>query len=130
MWLAHQSGPIMETFDLADFAIQIVAEALFYDDEFGAIGNVSLVDPLEKKECFIASFVPDAGSFVIEQATEWEDYDVDSDEDEIGYVLAVDSDEFGSYHTPLEAADVLVGLAEESGLVPSITLLFEEEDLI
>ena len=120
----------METFDLADFAIQIVAEALFYDDEFGAIGNVSLVDPLEKKECFIASFVPDAGSIVIEQATEWEDYDVDSDEDEIGYVLAVDSDEFGSYHTPLEAADVLVGLAEESGLVPSITLLFEEEDLI
>ncbi|NND71832.1 MAG: hypothetical protein HKN43_09645 [Rhodothermales bacterium] len=120
----------METFDLADFTIQILAEALFYDDEFGAIGNISLVDPQEKKECFIASFVPDVGSFVIEQATDWEDYDVDSDEDEIGYVLAVDSEEFGSYFTPVEAADVLLGLAEEHGFVPSITLLFEEEDLI
>ena len=120
----------METFDVADFAAQLLAESLFYDDEFGAIGNVSLVDPVESRECFIASFVPDVGRFVIEQAVEWEDYDVDSDDDEIGYVLAVESDEYGSYATPYDAADVLLSIAEDNGYVPSITLLFEEEDLV
>lgn len=120
----------MKEFDVSEFSRQMLAEALFYDDEFGAIGNVSLVDPEQKKECFIASFVPDEGMFSVEKALEWEDYDADSDEDEIGYVLAVDSTEFGTFASPLEAAAVLLELAAEYHYVPSITLLFEEEDLV
>lgn len=120
----------MSDFSVSEFARQMLAEALFYDDEFGAIGNVSLVDPVEKKECYVASFIPDERVFSIEQALEWEDYDADTDEDEIGYVLAVDSVEFGEFTSPLEAAEVLLELAEEHNYVPSITLLFEEEDLI
>ncbi len=121
---------IMKEFDVSEFSKQVLAEALFYDDEFGAIGNVSLVDPVQKKECFIASFIPDEGMFSVEKALDWEDYDADSDEDEIGYVLAVDSIEYGSYASPLEAAAVLLELASVNNYVPSITLLFEEEDLI
>ena len=120
----------MKEFDVSEFSKQVLAEALFYDDEFGAIGNVSLVDPVQKKECFIASFIPDEGMFSVEKALDWEDYDADSDEDEIGYVLAVDSIEYGSYASPLEAAAVLLELASVNNYVPSITLLFEEEDLI
>ena len=120
----------MDSFNVTEFAQQILAEALFYDDEYGAIGNVSLIDPKLRKECFIASFVPGEGAFVIERALDWEDYDVDTDDDEIGYVLAVDSIEFGEYDNPLETAVALLELAEQNDYVPSITLLFEEEDLI
>ncbi len=120
----------MASFNVSDFAEQILAEALFYDDEYGAIGNVSLIDVDEGKECYIASFVPEEGAFIIEKALDWEDPEVDTDEDEIGYVLAIDSDEFGQYDTPYEAAKALLTIAEANGYVPSITLLFEEEDLV
>ena len=52
------------------------------------------------------------------------------EEDDIGYALAVDSREHGVYDTPEEAADVLLKLAKESNLQPSITLLFEEDEVI
>ena len=61
--------------------------------------------------------------------TRWET-DIDADEDDaIGYALAVDSDEHGAYETAEEAADVLLALAREEGLLPSITLLFEEDEV-
>jgi hypothetical protein len=117
----------MKAFNLEHFTRRLLAETLFYDEEFGAIGSLSLVDVSAEKERYIASFMPDDGSFIIEEAIEWENEAADADE--IGYILAVDSKEFASYETPEEAADALLRLANQHSLMPSITLLFEEDEV-
>ena len=121
--------PTMTAFNLDQFTRRLITETLFYDEEYGALGNLSLIDLKTSREHYVASYLPDDGMFVIEEATEWEDH-VDPDEDdEIGYALAVDSKEYGVYDTPEEAADVLLRLAHEHSLLPSITLLFEEDEV-
>ncbi len=117
----------IKAFNIEHFTRTLLAETLFYDEEYGAIGSVSLVDTNIEKERFIASFMPEDGSFVIEEATEWEDEA--ADEDEIGYALAVDSTEHAAFDTPEEAAEALLGLATQHNLMPSITLLFEEDEI-
>ncbi|GAB5518302.1 MAG: hypothetical protein RhofKO_05530 [Rhodothermales bacterium] len=112
---------------MRDFALKLIAESLFYDEEYGAVGNLSLIDTDEAQERYIAAYIPEEGAYVIEEGTEWEDYD-DDDDDAIGYALAVDSDEYGTYDTPNAAAVALLKLAEEEGLTPSITLLFDDDD--
>ena len=118
----------MDPFNLEHFARRLIAETLFYDEEYGAIGSLSLVDPAQRREQFLASYVPDDGTFVIEEASAWEDYEPD-EEDEIGYALAVDSKEYGCYDSPEETADALLQLAREKGYIPSVTLLFEEDEV-
>ena len=118
----------MAAFDLENFTRRLIAETLFYDDEFGAIGNLSLVDLSAKRERFLANYVPDEGNFIIEEATEWEDAPQD-DGDDIGYALAVDGSEHGSFDSAEEAADALLELAREHNLAPSVTLLFEDEEI-
>ena len=120
----------MTAFNLEDFTRRLLTETLFYDEEFGALGNLSLIDPEAAQERYVASYLPEDGTFIIEEATEWET-DVETDEeDEIGYALAVDSEEHGAYDTAEEAAEVLLSLAREEGLFPSITLLFEEDEVV
>ena len=118
----------MEAFNIEHFTRHLIAEALFYDEEYGAVGSLSLIDPDTSQERFIASFMPDDGTFVIEEATAWEDFEPDED-DEVGYALAVDSEEYASYDLPEETAEALLLLAREHALLPSITLLFEEESV-
>jgi hypothetical protein len=117
----------MKPFNLEHFTRRLIAETLFYDEEYGAIGSLSLVDTNTEKERFIASFMPEDGAFLIEEATDWEEEA--GSEDEIGYALAVDSKEYGAFETPEEAADALMGLANQHNLMPSITLLFEEDEI-
>ncbi len=117
----------MSAFDLDAFALRLIAETLFYDEEYGALGNLSLIDEQTAQERFIASYVPDDGIFVVEEATEWEEYAPDDEDEDIGYALAVDSTEYGAYDTPAEVAKVLLDLARKHNLSPSITLLFEED---
>ena len=117
----------MEAFSLDDFTKRLIAETLFYDGEYEALGNLSLVDAAGKKERFVASFAPEDGIFIVEEATEWEEY-TPGDLDDIGYALAVDSREVGTYDTAEEAAAAILTLAREHGLSPSITLLFEEDE--
>lgn len=114
-------------FNLEDFARRLIAETLFYDEEYEALGNLSLVDIAGARERFVASYAPEDGIFVIEEGTEWEEYEP-GDADDIGYALAVDSTEHGTYESPDEAAEALLELAKAHNLVPSITLLFEEDD--
>lgn len=114
-------------FNLDDFTLRLITETLFYDEEYGAVGNLSLIDTEDAKERFIAAYVPDETTFVVEEATAWEDYEGDED-DEIGYALAVDTTEHGTYETPDEAAAEMLKLAARFNLMPSITLLFDEED--
>lgn len=117
----------IKPFNLEHFGRRLIAETLFYDEEYGAIGSLSLVDTNTERERYIASFMPEDGAFVIEEATEWEE-GID-EEDEIGYALAVDSKEHAVFETPEEAADALLALATQYNLMPSITLLFEEDEV-
>ena len=113
-------------FNVDQFARQLLIEALFYDEEYGALGNVSLIDPESVRERYLASYDPERDIFLIEEAVEWEDLDADED-GEIDYALAVDGKEFGTFETPEDAADQLLALAREHNLAPSFMILFEEE---
>ena len=117
----------MGSFHIDDFALRLIAESLFYDEEYEALGNLSLIDTEAEREQYVASYSPEEGMFVIEEATEWEDYEAGHDDD-IGYALAVDSNEQGTYGSAEETAVALLALARSHQLVPSITLLFEEEE--
>lgn len=119
----------MKEFNIEHFTRRLITESLFYDEEYGALGNLSLIDPAAGQERYVASYLPEEGLFAIEEATEWEDLDPGED-DEIGYALAVDSEEYGTYETPEEAAEVLLQLARDQDLLPSITLLFEEDEVV
>ncbi len=119
----------MPPFDNESFTTKLIAETLFYDEEYGALGNLSLIDETARKECFIAAYSPEDDRFIIEEATEWEDY-TPSDNDDIGYALAVDSSEYRTYRTAEETAVEVVSLARKNSLTPSITLLFEQDDIV
>ena len=109
------------------FARQLLSESLFYDAEYGALGNVSLIDGDQQRERYLASFDPERNTFLIEEAVEWEDIDADED-GEVDYALAVDGKEHGCFDTPEAAADALVNLAREHDLAPSFMILFEDEE--
>lgn len=111
------------------FARHLLAETLFYDEEYGTLGTLSLVDMEAGREQYIASFIPEEGIFLIEEATAWEE-DYDPNDDELGYAMAVESEEHGRYELPEEAGEVLLMLANQHSLLPSLTLLFEEDEVL
>lgn len=115
----------MTPFNIEHFARRLIGETLFYDEEYGAIGNLSLVDVETGRERYIASYLPDEGLFIIEEALEWED---EQNEVEIGYALAIETDEYATFETPEETSQVLLQLARDGSLLPSITLLFEKDE--
>lgn len=119
----------MSNSDPTNFATRLLAECLFYDIEYGLVGNVSLVDPEAGREAYLASFMPDDGSFMIEEATEWEDEPVLEEDEDVAYALATDSVVYGRFEVPEEAARQLLDLATEHDLLPSLTVLFEDEEL-
>ena len=119
----------MTAFNLDHFTRRLITETLFYDEEFGALGNLSLIDREAERERYVASYLPEDGTFVIEEATEWETNIEMDEDDEIGYTLAVDSEEYGCYDTAEEAAEVLLTLARNEDLIPSITILFDEDEI-
>ena len=117
----------MASFTSDAFGKRLLTEALFYDEEYGAIGTISLIDERSAREMFVAAYVPDEQSFVIESATDWEVVE-NGEVDEIGYALAIDSEEHGVYDFPEEAAEELYKLSSTYDLQPSLTLIFEAED--
>ncbi len=116
-----------KSLDLEQFIRILIGETLFYDDEYGAIGCLSLIDPRKKRERFIASFMPEDGAFAIEEATAWT-RDGEGEE-AIGYELAADSKENASFQSPEEIAGALLKLARRHNLLPSLTILFEEDEI-
>ena len=116
----------MAAFNLEHFTLRLIVETLFYDEEYGVVGTLSLIDTAARQERYVASYVAEEGRFVIEEAIDWEE-DEPEEADDIGYVLAVDTSEYGTYDTPEEAAAALLTLAREAALHPSVTLLFEDE---
>jgi hypothetical protein len=114
-------------FSTDQFARQLVIESLFYDEEYGALGNISLIDGETLRERYLASFDPERNSYLIEEAIEWEDLDADED-GEIDYALAVDGKEHGCFDSPEDAADELLNLAKQHNLSPSFMILFEDDE--
>jgi len=92
-----------KTFNVGDFARRLLAEALIYDEETGALGNVSLVDLDSEQERFMATYDPATGKYVIEEAVVWEE---DSEREEDSSLLR---------------------LAAEHSLMPGFMLVYEEE---
>ena len=119
----------MAAFDLENFTHRLLAETFFYDQEYGIIGSLSLVDREAQREAFIVSFLPEDGAYLIEEATAWET-DVPEDADEaVAYALAVDSTDHATFEIPEEAAAATLALAEANDLLPSFAFLFEDEAL-
>ena len=116
---------------LPTFARHLITEMLFYDAEYGALGNVSLIDAdqTSAQERYVGSFLPEEGQFIVEEATAWEEDYTPEEDEEIGYALATDTRTYGLYDTPEDAADALLELAAEFDLLPSLTLLFEDDIL-
>lgn len=119
----------MPDFDLENFTYRLLSESLFYDLEYGLVGSVSLIDPDAGREMYIASFMPDDGTFMIEEATEWEDLPELEEEEDVAYALAIKSSVYGTYDIPEVAAETVLSLARQHDLLPSITVLFEDEEL-
>lgn len=119
----------MPTIDPDNFTTRLLAESLFYDLEYGLVGSVSLIDPETERELYLASFMPDDGTYLVEEATAWEDVPEREDEEDVAYALAVDSVEHGTYEVPEVAAESLLDLARTHDLLPSVTVLFEDEEL-
>ena len=51
----------MSAFNTDQFTIRLIAETLFYDEEYEALGNLSLIDQDEHCERYVASFAPEDG---------------------------------------------------------------------
>jgi len=119
----------MADFDLENFTHRLLAESLFYDLEYGLIGSVSLIDTETDREMYIVSFMPDDGTYMIEEATDWEDPPELENEEDVAYALAIRSDVYGTYDIPEVAANTVLTLAQEHDLLPSVTVLFEDEEL-
>jgi len=120
----------MPSFDLENFTHRLIAEMLFYDQEYGIVGSLSLVDREAAREAFIVSFMPDDGTYLIEEATAWETERPDAEDDEaVAYALATDSTDHSTYDLPEAAATATLALAEAHDLLPSFAFLFEDEAL-
>jgi hypothetical protein len=122
-------GESMPAFDLENFVQRLIAETLFYDGDYGLVGSLSLIDVEANKELYIASFMPDDGTFLIEEATDWEDDPELEDDADVAYRLAIESREHGTYEIPEVASGALLALAREHDLLPSFAVLFEDEEM-
>ena len=110
---------------MLDFTLRLLSESLFYDAEYGISGNLSLVSPDALKEMYVGSFVVEEEQFVIEKAIDWE---ADALDEEVGYHMGIEFEELGTYAQPTEAARAMLQLAEEEGLLPSLTVIFDGEE--
>ena len=108
---------------LRRFLRRLLAETLLYDEEYGASGNVSLIDERTAQECYVASYLSEEAQYIIEKATDW---DSDTADDGVGYALATDAETYRACQTANEAAATLLALAKAHRLMPSFALLFEE----
>ena len=115
-------------FALQSFTLRLIEEALFYDDEYGIRGTLSLVQPDDALEMYVAYFDPEEGVFAIDAGVAWEPM---TDEEKVfpGYAFASDTKEHATVPSAGEAATMLLELAEAEGLLPSLSLVIEEDDL-
>ena len=110
---------------MLNFTLHLLSESLFYDAEYGISGTLSLVSSDDLKELYVGAFVVEEEQFVIEKAIDWESEEIDN---EVGYRMGIEFEEHSVFAKPDEAAHALYQLAEAEGLLPSMTVLFDEEE--
>ena len=111
--------------DFKTFASQLIYESLLYDEEFGAIGMLSLIDVEASHELYIAYFVPEDQVYTIEKATRWESDD--QEDAEIGYTFASHTEPVLTSESAEEATQRLLDLIDAGNLRPSLAIVFEDE---
>ena len=113
-------------FDPERFALQMLTEVLFFDEDSGMHATVALLDE-EHKERYLGIYDPTEDKFAVEEATAWER--VDSDDDgQPDLSVASDGKTYGEYETVEEAARALYDLARKHDLTPSVAFFSEEPD--
>lgn len=117
------------SFDHKAFSVRLLSEVLFYDEEYGATGNLSLIDAEAARELYVAFYSPADAEYVIEKATDWEPMDPDEEEG-LDYEFASDSKTHMSSDDVKEIAATLLKLAEDENLYPSMSLSFEEDEVV
>ncbi len=110
----------MASFDALEFARTLLAETLYFDDEHGSIGSVSLFEQDSGRELYMASYDPEAEVWVLEKANEWDDEPVED------LLMATDGESIGEFNDPNHIADAVLDLARRDNLVPVFLPLFEE----
>jgi hypothetical protein len=116
----------MPNFNMGSFAQALLAGLLFYDREYGALGVVCLIDEETNRERFLASYDPEGDTYLIEEATEWEDPSA-MEADESDFVMATDGKEHMRRDDAESAAGEFLLLAMNHNLIPVFEVLFEDD---
>lgn len=112
----------MSTFDIETFSKELLREMLFYEENFGLIGTISLVDTDAGRERYLASFDPDEGAFILEQATEW----APLEDDDMAYELAMEGKVIETFTETTAIVDELFARATRENLRPYLQILYED----
>lgn len=112
----------MSSFDAETFSQDLLAEMLFYEENFGLIGTVSLVSADDGRERYLASFDPDEGAFILEEATEW----APGNDDDLAYELAVEGTVVETCAEAATLAEELFARASDENLKPHLQILYED----
>lgn len=109
-------------FDPKTFTLELLAESVFYDEDYGLFSNVILIDKSKLREAYYAYYDPENDNFVIEVATAWEKMEEEE------YEIATAGDEHSRYESAEALADKLYSLAESEDLEPRVMIIFEDEE--
>lgn len=109
------------TFDPKAFAIELIAESVFHDDEYGIFSNLVLIDTANAREAFYAYYDSEQDNFVVEAANSWEKL---SEED---IQIATGGTEHSRYETEDDLAVALYDLASAQNLQPRVMMVVEDE---
>ncbi|MBL7977882.1 MAG: hypothetical protein JNN12_06040 [Bacteroidetes Order II. Incertae sedis bacterium] len=109
-------------FDLKAFTLELIAESVFYDDEYGLFSNVILIDKANNREAYYAYYDPEKDDFVIEVANAWEAL---AEEE---YQIASAGEEHSRYESVEELSAKLLDMAEAGELEPKVMIIFEDDE--
>jgi hypothetical protein len=112
----------MPTVDLETFSKELLTEMLFYEENFGLVGTVSLVDMNAGKERYLGSFDPDEGAFILEEATAW----APVEDEAMEYELAMEGEIVETITDPGKMANELFTRAVSEHLTPHLQILYED----
>jgi hypothetical protein len=112
----------MATFDPKAFAIELLAESVFHDEDYGVFSNLILIDPAQQREAFYAYHDAERDDFVIEEANAWEKI---PDED---VQIASGGKEHSRYDSEDELAEAIYHLAETQNLQPRVMMVVEDDE--
>lgn len=109
-------------FDNKAFTLELLAESVFYDEDYGLFSNVILIDRAQNREAYYAYYDPEKDEFVIEVATAWEKMEEEE------YDIASAGEEHSRYADAEALSAKLFELADSGNLLPRVMIIFEDEE--